>query len=96
VAFAVVVRFATGVAMADKQRQEMPVGATGLGVRVSAPMVRRGERLGQVEGYVDRYERIKRERKQAEPRGPDGASPLSRSHTGASVGMLCRTNLTEW
>ena len=95
-AFAVVVRFAADMTVADEQRQEMPLGAGGVCVSMGAPMVRRGERLGQVEGDVDRYERIKRERKQAEPRGPDRASPLSRSHTNASVGMLCQNSLAEW
>ena len=62
-ALTMVVGFATGVAVADKHRQEMPVGAAGLGMRVSAPVMRRSESLGEVEGNMDRHQRVERERK---------------------------------
>jgi hypothetical protein len=93
VGVAVVVGFAADMTVADEERQQMPFGATGLSVGVRAPMVRRGERLGQVEGNVDRHERIEREREQAEPRGPDRASPLSCSHSGAPA-LGCCAELT--
>jgi hypothetical protein len=32
---------------------------------------------------VDRHQRVEREREEAEARGPDPASPLFRSHSGA-------------
>jgi hypothetical protein len=32
---------------------------------------------------VDRHQRVEREREEAESRGPDPASPLFRSHSGA-------------
>jgi hypothetical protein len=37
---------------------------------------------------VDRHQRVEGKRKEAEPRGPDPASPLSRSHLRAEVGGL--------
>jgi hypothetical protein len=89
VAFAVVVRFAAAMTVADEERQEMPVGASGVCVSVSAPMVRWTQRLGQVEGNMNRHERIEREREEAEPCGPDRASPLSRSHSDAPAFRCC-------
>jgi hypothetical protein len=42
---------------------------------------------------VDRHQRVEREREEAESRGPDPASPLSRSHSGApALGVLLRSN----
>jgi hypothetical protein len=42
---------------------------------------------------VDRNQRVEREREQAETRGPDPASPLSRSHSGApALGVLLRSD----
>lgn len=61
-AFATVVGFAADMAVADEHRQEMPVGAAGLGVRIRAPVMRRSESLGEVEGNVDRHQRVERER----------------------------------
>jgi hypothetical protein len=46
-------------------------------------MLRRLGRLREIEGKVDRHQRVEREREEAESRGPDPASPLSRSHSGA-------------
>jgi hypothetical protein len=45
---------------------------------------------------VDRHQRVERERKKAEPRGPDPTSPLSRSHSGApALESWCATILAE-
>ena len=67
------------VAMPGKQRQQRPFGITDLGV--GAAQACRLERLGEVEGKVDRSQRVEGERQDAEPRGPDPASPLSHSHS---------------
>ena len=94
--FAVVVGFAADMTVADEQRQQMPFGAAGLSVGVRAPVVRRRERLGQVEGNVDRHERIEHEREEAEPRGPDPASPTSHSHADtAAIGLDAEATLAE-
>jgi hypothetical protein len=45
---------------------------------------------------VDWHQCVEREREEAEPRGPDPASPLSRSHSGApALGSCCGTILAE-
>jgi hypothetical protein len=42
---------------------------------------------------VDRHQRVEREREEAETRGPDPTSPLSRSHSGApALGILLRSD----
>lgn len=87
--FAVLVGLAADVLVADEQRQQMPFGAAGLSVGVDAPLVRRRERLGEIEGDVNRHERVEREREEAEPRGPDRASPFFRSHSGVPVVGCC-------
>ena len=77
--FAVLVGRAVRFRMSAEHGQQTPLGAAGLDV--GAAVLRRLERLGEVEGKVDRHQRIEREREKAEPRGPDPASPLSRSHS---------------
>ena len=81
VMFAVLVRRAVRFTMSAEQRQQTLLGAADL--EVGAALPRRLDRLGEVEGEVDRNQRVEREREQAESRGPDPASPLSRSHSGA-------------
>jgi hypothetical protein len=83
--FAVLVGRAVRFTMSAEQPQQTLLGAADLNVR--AAMVRRLDRLGEVEGEVHRDQRVERERKEAESRGPDPASPLFRSHSGrAGVG----------
>jgi len=77
--FVVLIGLAIRVAMPGKQRQQRPFGITDL--CVGAAQVCRLERLGEVEGKVDRSQRVEGERQDAEPRGPDPASPLSHSHS---------------
>ena len=81
VMFAVFAGCAVRFTMSAEQRQQTLLCAAGLDVR--AAMLRRLDRLGEIEGKVDRHQRVERERKEAESRGPDPASPLSRSHSGA-------------
>jgi hypothetical protein len=79
--FAVLVGRAARFTMSAEQRQQTLLGAGELDV--GAALLRRLERLGEVEGKVDRHQRVEREREEAEARGPDPASPLSRSHSEA-------------
>jgi len=79
VMFVVLIGLAVRVAMPAKQRKQSPFGITGLGV--GATQMCRLERLGYVEGKVDRHQSVEGERQDAEPRGPDPASPLSHSHS---------------
>ena len=91
VMFAVLVGRAVRFTMSAEQRQQTPLGAADLDV--SAAVLRRLERLGEIEGDVDRHQRVERERKEAESRGPDPASPLSRSHPGApALEVLLRSD----
>ena len=93
--FAMLAGFVIRRSVSDEQCQQMPFDATGLGV--ATVLARRLERLGEVEGHVDGHQRVEGERKQAEPRGPDPASPLSRSHSGApALGCWCGAILAEW
>ena len=66
--------------MAAEQRQQTMLGTTGL---LICGMPRRRERLGKVERQVDRHQRVDGERQEAEPRGPNRASPTPRSHWGS-------------
>ena len=75
--FVVLIGLAIRVAMAGKHRQQRPFGITDL--CVGAAQLCRLERLGEVESKVDRHQRVEGERQDAEPRGPDPASPLSHS-----------------
>ena len=77
------------VAMPGKQRQQRPFGITDL--CVGTAQLYRLERLGEVEGKVDRSQRVEGERQDAEPRGPDPASPISHSR---SV-VLAKRGLTQ-
>ena len=79
VMFAVLVGRAVRFTMSAQQRQQTPLGAIDLAMGTAL----RPERLGEVKAKVDRHQRVEGERKEAEPRGPDPASPLSRSHSGA-------------
>ena len=80
--------------MSAEQRQQTPLGAIDLGV--GATLVRRLERLGEVEGKVDRHQRVEREREEAEPRGPDPAiATVSLAFGRAGVGSWCGTILAE-
>ena len=76
--FAVLVRRAIRFTMSTEQRQQTLLDAANL--EMGAALLRRLERLGEIEGKVDRHQRVEREREEAETRGPDPASPLSRSH----------------
>ena len=78
--FVELIGLAIRVAMPGKQRQQRPFGITDL--CVGAAQVCRLERLGEVEGKVDRSQRVEGERQDAEPRGPDPASPISHSRFG--------------
>ena len=75
--FVALIRLPIRVAMAAEHRQQRPFGITDLGVGTA--QMRRLERLGEVEGKVDRNQRVEGECQDAEPRGPDPASPLSHS-----------------
>src|SRR5205085_5251253 len=89
--FAVLVGRAVRLTMSAEQRQQTLLGAIDL--EMGAALLRRLERLGEVEGNMDRHQRIEREREEAETRGPDPASPLSRSHSGApALGVLLRSD----
>ena len=87
--FVVLIGLAIRVAMAAEHRQQRPFGITDLGVGTA--QMRRLERLGEVEGKVDRSQRVEGERQDAEPRGPDPASPISHSR---SV-VLAKRGLTQ-
>ena len=87
--FVVLIGLAIRVAMAGKHRQQRPFGITDL--CVGAAQACRLERLGEVEGKVDRHQRVEGEREDTESRGPDPASPLSHSH---SV-VLAKRGLTQ-
>jgi hypothetical protein len=85
--FAVLVGGAVSFRMSAEQGQQTPLGAAHLGM--NAALVLRLERVGEIEGEVDRHQRVEREREEAETRGPDPASPMSRSHSGApALGVL--------
>ena len=89
VMFAVLVGRAARFTMPAEQRQQTPLGVITLDL--GAAVLGRFKRLGEVEGKVDRHQRVEREREEAEPRGPDPASPLSRSHSDApALGVLLR------
>jgi hypothetical protein len=77
--FVVLIGLAIRVAMSAKQRQQRPFGITDL--YVGTAQMCRLEGLGEVEGKVDRHQRVEDERKDTESRGPDPASPLSHSHS---------------
>jgi hypothetical protein len=84
--FAMIVGRVVRFGMSAEQRQQTLLDAPDLEVgdlEVGDAMLRRLERLGEIEGNVDRHQRVEREREEAESRGPDPASPLSRSHWGA-------------
>jgi hypothetical protein len=84
--FAVLVGGAVRFTMSAERRQQTPLGAADPGM--NAALVLRLERLGEIEGKVDRHQRVERKREEAETRGPEPASPISRSHSGAPVGGL--------
>jgi hypothetical protein len=84
--FAVLVGGAVRFRMSAEQRQQMPFRTADLGM--NAALVLGLEHLGEIEGKVDRHQRVEREREEAETRGPNPASPISRSHSGAPVGGL--------
>ena len=87
--FVVLIGLAIRVAMPAGQRQQRPFGITGLGA--GPAQVRRLERLGEVEGKVDRNQRVEGEREDTKSRGPDPASPISHSR---SV-VLAKRGLTQ-
>jgi hypothetical protein len=85
--FAVLVGCAARVAMAAEQRPQAPFAIIDLGV--GAAQLRRAEELGEVEDKMDRHQRVEGERDEAEPRGPNPASPFSYAHSVTSaVGVL--------
>ena len=63
--FAVLVGRAARFTMSAEQRQQTLLGAIDLDV--GAALVRRLERLGEVEGKVHRHQRVEREREEAKP-----------------------------
>jgi hypothetical protein len=77
--FVVLIGLAIRVAMAGKHRQQRPFGITDL--CVGTAQLYGLERLGEVEGKVDRHQRVEGECQDAESRGPDPASPLFHSHS---------------
>jgi hypothetical protein len=81
VMFAMIAGRAVCFRVSAEQRQQTLLDAADL--EVGDAMLRRLGRLGEIEGKVDRDQRVEREREEAESRGPDPASPLSRSHWGA-------------
>ena len=87
--FVALIRLPIRVAMAAEHRQQRPLGTTDL--CVGTTQVCRLERVGEVEGKVDRSQRVEGERQDAEPRGPDPASPISHSR---SV-VLAKRGLTQ-
>ena len=93
--FVALIRLPIRVAMAAEHRQQRPFGITDLGVGTA--QMRRLERLGEVEGKVDRHQRVEGEREDTESRGPDPASPLSHSHSvvPANGGFDAGTTLSE-
>ena len=87
--FVVLIGLAIRVAMAAEHRQQRPFGITDL--CVGTAQLYRLERLGEVEGKVDRHQRVEGECQDAEPRGPDPASPISHSRSA----VLAKRGLTQ-
>jgi hypothetical protein len=56
-------------AMPHQQGQQAPFGAVGRSGYAVLPRCR-SKRLGEIEGEVDRHQRVEGERKEAEPYGP--------------------------
>ena len=79
--FATLVGLAVRVTMSAEQRQQMLFDITGRDA--GAAQVCRLERLSEAEGQVDRHQRVEHECKEAEPRGPNPASPHCPSHVGS-------------
>jgi hypothetical protein len=80
--FTMLVGRAVRFTVSAEQRQQTLLGIADLDM--GAALLRGPKRaLGEVEGQVDRHQRVEREREEAEPRGPDPASPLSQSHSEA-------------
>ena len=61
----------------------MPARCAVLSLALMLASCRPAYEFGEVEGKVDRYQQVESERKEAEPRGPEPASPLCPSHLGA-------------
>lgn len=74
---AVLVGLPARVMMSDEQRQQMPFAVINLGMGAA---LGRLEGLGDIEGKVNRHQRVEGERQEAEPCGPDPASPRPHSH----------------
>jgi len=92
--FVVLIGLAIRVAMPAKQPQQRPFGIADLGAGTA--QVCRLEHLREVEGKVDRHQRIEDECQDAESRGPDPASPLSHSHSVVPANrVLCRNYLNR-
>jgi hypothetical protein len=87
--FAVLVGFPVCAMVPAEQSQQLPFWRFYLSVGAA---LRRLEGLADIEGEVDRDQRVEDEREEAESRGPDPASPYPHSHpvTPAKGALICR------
>ena len=87
--FAVLFGLPVRMTVPAEQRQELPFWPFDLSVGAA---LRRLEGFGDIEGEVDRDQRVEDERGEAESRGPDPASPRPHSHpvTPAKGALICR------
>jgi hypothetical protein len=81
----VLVGLAVRVTMSADQREQMPLSVFAFGVSAA---LRQREHLSDIERKVDRHQRVEGEREEAEPRGPNPASPHCPSHSGSPAVIL--------
>jgi len=96
VMFVVLVGLAVRLTISADQRQNMALGIFTLGVSAA---LRRPEHLGEVESKVDGDQRVKGEREEAEPRGPNTASPPPHLNSDRPVNEgleRCRADAGAW
>ena len=86
--FAVLFGLPVRMTVPAEQRQQLPLRVVDVSVG-AAP--RRLEGFGDIEGEVDRDQRVEDEREKAEPRGPGPTSPGPCSHpvTPVQEVLLC-------
>jgi hypothetical protein len=80
--FVVLVGLPVRAMMSAEQREQMPLGIFAFGVSAA---LRRREDLGEVERKVDWNQRVEGEREEAEPGGPNSASPHPHLHSDRPV-----------
>jgi len=77
VMFAVLVGLSVRVPVSAEQRQQAPLGIIDLSVGAA---LRRFKGFSDIEGEVDRHQRVEDERKETEPGDPDFAPPRPHPH----------------